>query len=138
MPTCVFKTDEIRRSVIHATSATEWDMGWEGDPARPALLFVHDTGVYLMSNGIPRDISDHDTERCYVAFAEHCNPITDSEFYENSRELVGGDDFVEVLPINDSFLQDCAEYEEFHVVVSENQLECLFANPKPVAVAAQN
>jgi hypothetical protein len=138
MPTCVFKTDDLRRPVTHTLQSTEWDMAWESGPNRPGLLFVHDNGVYLMSNGVPRDRSEDNSETCHVAYAEHCNPQTDPEFYENSRELVGGDDFVEVINVDESFLQQCAEYDEFHIVVTQEQLECLFANPKPLAANAQN
>jgi hypothetical protein len=33
-------------------------------------------------------------------YAEGCDPAKDSGWYERSRELVGGDDFVEYLPLD--------------------------------------
>lgn len=49
-----------------------------------------------MSNGEPRDIESG--VRSYVAHAQGCNPKTDANWYDNSRDLVGGDDFGEHLP----------------------------------------
>jgi hypothetical protein len=57
---------------------------------------VHDDGVYLMSNGEPRDIVEG--ESSFVAHAKGCNPKTDPDWWDVSRALVGGDDFGECLP----------------------------------------
>jgi hypothetical protein len=55
MGTCVFKTGEVLRCVEHALLGTKWDMGWENKMTPgPALFFVHDQGVYVMSNATQR------------------------------------------------------------------------------------
>lgn len=144
MPTCVFKTDEIIRSVEHALAATEFDMGWSDEPHSPKLLFVHDQGVYIMSNGIPRDIIyvNNDTaggeERNYISYAEGCDPRvgTFDEWYNMSRDLVGGDDFVELINLDQDFLEKCRDYEELHVDLSPTQMAVLFANRRAAPLTA--
>lgn len=135
MPTCVFKTDDVRRCVEHALNSTAWRMGWlEEETPAPALFFVHDQGVYLMSNGEPRDIvtTDETAETTYVAYAEHCNPKTDDEWWDNSRDLVGGDDFAETLPINSSWLTKCGKYEEIEITVTGTEITCAFVKPRAI------
>lgn len=140
MPTCVFKTDDIIRSVEHALAATEFDMAFDESTPGPRLLFVHDRGVYIMSNGIPRDIisvSNDVTggeERNYVSYAEGCDPRvgTFDEWYGTSRDLVGGDDFVETITLDQEFLERCHEYDELHVELSPTQMAVLFANRRRV------
>jgi hypothetical protein len=67
--------------------------------AAPAVLLVHDQGVYLTSNSKPRDIVGADAaDRSFCAYAIGCHPEKDADWYETARGLVGGDDFVETLP----------------------------------------
>lgn len=134
MPTCVFKTDDVRRCVEHALNATTWSMGWaEEETPAPSLFFVHDHGVYLMSNGEPRDIvTDENKETTYVAYAQHCNPRTDNEWWDNARELVGGDDFAETLPISRAWLDKCGRYEELEINVTGEEITCVFAKPRRI------
>jgi hypothetical protein len=109
-------------------------MGWleEANPA-PALFFVHDQGVYLMSNGEPRDIITADgKETTYVAYAEHCNPKTDADWWDNARGLVGGDDFAETILINRTWLEKCGRYEELEINVNGSELSCTFVKPKRI------
>jgi hypothetical protein len=146
MGTCRFKSADLKRCIQHALAAPEHEMGYEDmtdeqyaalgmappqrTPRGPALLFVHDRGVYLMSNGIPRD-SEGVSSGSHVAYAEGCSPNVDDfdDWYGTSRDLVGGDDFVEVIPINAEHLAACDEYAEFEVVLSESALEAGFVRP---------
>lgn len=130
MGQCVFKTSDVRRCVEHALAATDWDMAWERDTMKPTpgLLFVHDSGVYVMSNGIPRDTISADG--CYTAHAKYCNPTVDEDWWENSASLVGGDDFVEVLPITVEQLKDCDDFEEFIIKVDTAELTVSFRTPR--------
>lgn len=134
MPTCIFKTDDVRRCVEHALNSTTWSMGWaEEEQPVPALFFVHDHGVYLMSNGEPRDIVDvNGKENTYVAYAQHCNPHADNEWWDNARELVGGDDFAETLPISRMWLEKCGRYENLEIHVTGTEITCVFAVPKRI------
>ena len=74
-------------------------------PAEPVVMLVHDHGVYLMSNGKPRDTikrmspnGEREIESAFCAYAKGCNPATDEEWYDTAHGLVGGDDFGEYLP----------------------------------------
>jgi hypothetical protein len=107
MPKLTFHAADVRRVVEHSLSAPaqrDYMVDYDrttfdsimGQPEAPAVCLVHDDGVYLMSNGTPRDI-DHGTHS-FCAYAKGCNPKTDAGFYETARNLVGGDDFGEVLP----------------------------------------
>ena len=64
----------------------------------PALLLVHDDGVYLMSASVEPQLVEHNSERRVVSYADGCRP-SDEDCWEHSRELVGGDDFSELLPL---------------------------------------
>lgn len=155
MGLCRFKTSELKPLIEHAKAATEFDMGYENmtdeecaaaglppitnrTPQGPALLFVHDQGVYLMSNGIPR------TTPNAVVYAEGCNPDVGEfdDWYLMSRELVGGDDFVEILPIVDDWVKECDLCETFEINVTGSSINYKFSDVKPTtpttpAVATQ-
>lgn len=105
MSKLVFKSADLLRIVEHSLAAPkqgEQLVDYRDGKAitapveAPAVLLVHDDGVYLMSNGEPRDIVSGTSS--YVAHAEGCNPKADAGWYETSRALVGGDDFGEHLP----------------------------------------
>jgi hypothetical protein len=111
MTKLVFKSADLLRVVEHSLAAPEQrpqvvDYNDDGPvysaADAPALLLVHDDGVYLMSNGEPGDPLDGKGEgkffRRYVAYAQGCDPRTDGGWYDTSRDLVGGDDFSEILP----------------------------------------
>jgi hypothetical protein len=55
----------------------DWSRGF-GDTSkpRPQIVFVKDEGIYLMSNGKPRDIVD--SERSFVVYAEGYDPEPES------------------------------------------------------------
>jgi hypothetical protein len=100
-------------------------------PRGPALLFVHDQGVYLMSNGIPHLLSE-DGNSHQVIYAEGCNPNVGEfdDWYLTSRDLVGGDDFVEILPIHDYWLGDCDRFETFEINATGSSISCGFVDPR--------
>lgn len=124
-----FKTSDLVRCIDHALKSTNWSMGYETDiQPKPALLLVHDNGVYIMSNGNPGDFIQ-EKERCYVAYAENCHPDNDEDFYENSRELVGGDDFVEVIPIDERWTDMISKFKELQIDISPEDLNIFFTVP---------
>jgi hypothetical protein len=107
MPDLIFKAADLRRVVEHslaapkqAEHAVDYDQK-TGNPITkpvdaPAVILVHDDGVYLMSNGEPGDIVNAPSR--YVVHAKGTNPATDPDYYDTARMLVGGDDFGETLP----------------------------------------
>jgi hypothetical protein len=126
----------------HALNATSWSMGWlEEETPQPALFFVHDQGVYVMSNGQPADLVEdpqYGGQRNYVAYAEGCNPNIGEfdDWYGTSRDLVGGDDFAETLVLDQECLSLCEQYEEMHITLEGSSLRWEFVNPKRAAPAA--
>jgi len=109
MTTLIFNAADVRRIVEHALAAPRHQdhlVGYTDDfqpitePGQPALVLVHDDGVYLMSNGLPRDLvsGTEDNGRSFVAYAKGCHPQNDAGWWDASRALVGGDDFAETLP----------------------------------------
>jgi Protein of unknown function (DUF3085) len=105
MARLVFQAADVRRVVEHALNSTKHNaelVDYDKDfnpitkPGKPAVMLVHDDGVYLMSNGEPRDLLGS-SERSFVAYAKGCHPGKDADWYETARALVGGDDFGETL-----------------------------------------
>jgi hypothetical protein len=57
-------------------------MAFSTEKPQPGLLFVHDHGVYLMSNGEPRDLimpPGKTTPTAYTAYAAGCDPNKDED-----------------------------------------------------------
>ena len=129
MGLCKFKTSEVERCVQHALNSKEWGMGWSQDTPQAALFFVHDQGIYVMSNGEPKDKENDET---FVAYAKGCHAKNDPEFYEESRFLVGGDDFAETIPVNADWLNQCSQFQELHIRVNAKSMSIKFAKPKKI------
>jgi len=99
MGTLTFRTADVVPLIEHALTAKDHDPAFEDPkPVGPALWLVHDRGVYLMSNGMPRLLDEAGRSR--VAYAEGCDPERDPEWWETSDALAGGDDFAELLDEN--------------------------------------
>ena len=104
MPVLTFNAADVRRVVEHSLANKQADMLVDyhdgkpimAPPPAPSVLLVHDQGVYLMSNGTPRDIVQDITSFC--AYAHGCDPSKDAAWYDTAHDLVGGDDFGETLP----------------------------------------
>jgi hypothetical protein len=108
MKTLRFDAADIRRVVEHSLAAETQAKSLRasttnqvpgtagGDAAVPAIVLARDRGVYMMSNGQPRDIVEG--ERSFVAYALGCDPRCDRDWRSNSRELAGDDDFTLTLP----------------------------------------
>lgn len=69
------------------------------DPKKlpPSLLLVHDHGVYLMSGGVPMLEDPNRPGTATVTYAAGLDPNAD---YDDVRDAVGGDDFVERIPLS--------------------------------------
>lgn len=128
MGVCKFKTDDIKRCIAHALQSKEWSMPWSEEKPQPALLFVHDQGIYCMSNGSPRDTVDEKSSYC--AYAKGCDPRTDEDFYDEAEYLVGGDDFVEIFPVTEGTLQRCDQFSELEIKVNKKSISMTFKKPR--------
>jgi hypothetical protein len=105
MSTLQFDLDEVRRVVLHAKTAPAHAL-WYGEALGPRVLLVKDEGIYLMSNGQPRDMLDGRPDalgaQSFVAYAKGYDPrlVTDpGMLHEQCRAAVGGDDFSEPLEL---------------------------------------
>jgi hypothetical protein len=106
MQSLIFDATSVRRVVDHSIAApTQNSMTVRNAQtgvfetelvSRPAVILARDHGLYLMSNGLPRDIVRD--ELSFAAYAQGCNPFQDSDWRSRSRELVGDDDLSRVLP----------------------------------------
>ncbi len=85
MSSHIFDAVDVRRVVEHSITAKAQGgktIGYDSKTGEaftepvdaPAVMLVHDEGVYLMSNGQPRDVSG---ERSFVAYARGCHPFRD-------------------------------------------------------------
>lgn len=129
MGVCMFDPKKIAELARHAVASKEWSMGYETDrkPA-PGLLFVHDQGVYCISNGIPIQPAEG-RDGCHAVYARGCDPHAGSSFdewYGMSRDLVGGDDFAEVISVDDQFIEDCSTCDKFCIEVTAESLSAYF------------
>ena len=98
MSRLIFDVDEVREQVEHAQGCSHFRKAYGQEP-EPSLFLVHDQGVYLMSAGIPHLERPDRPESSKVVYAEGCNPNTDDDWYDEAHCLVGGDDFVEMIPL---------------------------------------
>ncbi len=87
-----FKVSDLMPLVRHAESATEWRKDYDGKSVGPALLLVHDDGIYMMSSGLPHQPNASKPDHCHVVYATGFRP-------EDGH--VGGDDYVEYLRLDE-------------------------------------
>jgi hypothetical protein len=104
MPNLIFHGAAVLELLAHAKAATEHSAGYLDNPKPgPGLLFVKDDGVYLISNGMPRQQVEGESVRCKMVYAEGFESprSTDGRFSDSQDEKIGaaagGDDFVEFL-----------------------------------------
>lgn len=126
MATLRFKPQDVRRVVDHAKAASN-HREYFGEQIGPSALLVKDDGIYLMSNGVPRDLEQPTGqgiradmgERTFVAYAAGFNPEKDRNVWECSRDAVGGDDFGEPIELTalEAALTPAAGYEVIAVVL---------------------
>jgi Protein of unknown function (DUF3085) len=95
-----FALIEVRAVAGHAVAAARHKKSFleQQSPAwaKPALWFVGDEGLYLMSNGLPAQPDPADPDRLLVAYARGFRTAADKHAVD---EVIGGDDFVEVIPL---------------------------------------
>ncbi|BEI26562.1 DUF3085 domain-containing protein [Vibrio fluvialis] len=63
----------------------------------PKLTMVKDHGLYLITNA---DLKGTSSSRGTVVYARDCNPSEDEFYYENARDIFGGDDGTVSIPVS--------------------------------------
>ena len=96
----IFDAEDVKKVYEHARASKHWRTDYRGDPMADSICLVHDQGVYLMSAGIPHLERPDKPESSFVAYAYSTHPEKDDEWWDNARELVGGDDFSEAIPLD--------------------------------------
>lgn len=91
---------------VEGTDIEQWDslaQAAEDFNPDPKLHFVKDSGIYLMSNASNRRSLDG---RPKVVYAQGFDPekVDFEDWWDEARRIVGGDDFVEPLHINEGML----------------------------------
>jgi hypothetical protein len=94
----------VRQLLAHSQAAPARRAAFDqAEPAGPGLWLVGDSGVYLMSNGLPGLLREPGTSRQFVCRAIEADP--DALGYERAddakRASFGGDDGVEFIDAAD-------------------------------------
>jgi hypothetical protein len=110
-----FAAAPVSELIAHALAAPEHSKGYgDNGPGVPALVFVKDEGIYLMSSGIPGIDCDgrpipkatprgHVHKQNKVVYADG---FGEEASHEAMRAAVGGDDFAEYLPVDQRLADD--------------------------------
>jgi hypothetical protein len=95
---CIFPIAALLPLLNHARHSPAHRATYSSGPAVPGLFFVHDQGVYLMSNGVPGLMRPDNPTHHQVVYAAGMSP-NDDDWWETCRRAVGGDDFAELIPL---------------------------------------
>jgi len=100
--TIAFSVEEVKELVEHVKGSKKFRKPYGEGEEYPALWFVHDQGLYLMSNGEPPQKGEKEG-KLRVAYADGFDPSKGEfeDWWDGAREIVGGDDFVEPIPVED-------------------------------------
>ncbi len=124
-----WKMKDLEPLVIHAREAKEHRKTYveqmDNIAPEPALHFVKDQGVYLMSNGTPGMPNPHGSG-CHVVYAIGHDPERNENWYDHGRQECGGDDFVEKIPLVDGergIKEGCTSLE-IHLTPKHMEIRC--------------
>jgi hypothetical protein len=95
--TLIFPVNEKLLRIIAHSKAHPCEKAYSHEAAGPGLFLVKDSGVYLMS-AATEPLRKEGGEGSVVAYAEGHDPAQ-GECWEYDREVCGGDDFGEFIPI---------------------------------------
>lgn len=98
-----FPLRDVLAVANHAIAATDHKPSFRdcenGTTPTPALWFVGDDGLYVMSNGLPGQPHPDGGDRLLVVYADG---YTTAMSKHDVADEIGGDDFCEPLPLLDS------------------------------------
>jgi len=110
-------SDDLRTIFEHTKNATKWTDPYGVQPEMQDtahLDFVKDRGIYIMSGSTERLLSESDSNSSLCIYAQGYDPKV-PDCWDKCREAVGGDDFVECLPIDDSIFDGIASGQGFWI-----------------------
>jgi len=111
-------SDNLRAVFEHTKKATKWTDPYGVQPEMQDTAhidFVKDRGIYIMSGSTEKMVNERDNKWSLAIYAEGYDPGEIPDCWEKSREAVGGDDFVECLPIDDSIFDGIASGQGFWI-----------------------
>lgn len=121
-----FPREQVDALIAHTRAARRHkQLNDDKDTKQPGLWLVADTGVYLMSNGLPK-LSGADGENDLVAYAKEVNPKTMAfdAWWPAKTASFGGDDGIEYLSLKefDIALASYPADADLEIDVTETQL----------------
>lgn len=87
-----FRTTDAVRIIEGIEAAGVFTSESFGEKVGPSLMLVGDQGVYVMGNQPFVKMPD-------VCYAVGADPTKDEDFYQTKRDMFGGDDGVEYIPV---------------------------------------
>lgn len=105
MARLVFAGADLLPLIEHSKQAKAHKAPYGVGEAKPGLYLVKDDGIYLMSNGEPGLLVEYGKTRNRVVYAKGYEALSGdmdkrSAQYDKIRDAVGGDDFVELVPLS--------------------------------------
>ena len=115
---------DLRKIFKHTLDAESWSNPYGIMPEmvdQMHILFVKDSGIYLMSGNAERLMRDG-AKGSVVVYARGYNPKTNTECWDDARDAVGGDDFAEPLPVDSQLIQAVLDGGSFFVDVKGERI----------------
>ena len=84
---------------------------------KPSFELVKDSGIYVMNS------YDRGGEENLVCYAANFNPEENDNYYQDCKNAVGGDDFVESIPLTIEQLVRLEKGGNLTIVLTETTLE---------------
>ena len=124
MTTLTFKSNKTLKSLARETLfSLEFKTAFQDKTTKErSFWLVKDDGIYVMNCYV----KDGEREKVkHVVHASGFNPKTNENVWEDSRDAVGGDDFAENIPLDNSQLNRLRDGGNLTVKVTKESLEVI-------------
>jgi hypothetical protein len=106
--------DRLKSIVSHATTHQcrkpySYEEGKPLPKCPPMLWLIKDEGIYLCSGAHESQPDPDKKDRRMVQYAIGFDPNADKDVWDRSVDVVGGDDFIQEIPIEGLDLKDAVE-----------------------------
>jgi|TARA_R100000149_G_C5870859_1_gene134873 hypothetical protein len=120
MTTLTFKSKEFPR-MLEFMRNNDRKVPYGENTKDFGLHLVKDDGIYLMAGTVQADWMKH-LEKCHVIYAQGFSPKT-KDLWEKCRSAVGGDDFVEWIPLSNSMVNMLARSGHMKIKFTPKEIE---------------
>jgi len=124
MTTLTFNSNKTLKSLARETLfSLEFKTAYQDKTTKErSFWLVKDDGIYVMNCYV----KDGEREKVkHVVHASGFNPKTNENVWEDSRDAVGGDDFAENIPLDNSQLNRLRDGGNLTVKVTKESLEVI-------------